>query len=417
MDESTVTPTPTKKKPKPWSYSAGPYRHRCRVFLTPTAIYAEMRANTEDGIYKYISRSLGHKDKKAAIKYAHAEVDRWLKGEQQGRVQTPVLSRVFSLYLTHQTPTKADRHQKDDERRCEMWTRYLGAGKDLSKLSLREWSGFITDRRGGAINSRGQPVPPDQRTSVGDGSIWSDLVFLNSVLNWATKFRPESGEYLMQSNPWRGYKPPQEKNPKQPVVTPDRFAKIRAVADQVMMVVGSGKSQRSQPSYLPDLLDLVWGTGRRISAVLALRFEDLRLDVKPHGAVQWPASSDKTKKTWLAPLNAEVRGAINRILSERPGIGAAPLFPSPLDDSRPVSKELADKWLIEAEKLAGVPKMDGSLWHAYRRGWATSRKGVPLQDVMYLGGWTDPTCLTRIYQQADWETMVAAAEPRNAKQA
>lgn len=98
-------------------------------------------------------------------------------------------------------------------------------------------------------------------------------------------------------------------------------------------------------------------------------------------------------------------------------IGEAYVFPSPLDPSRPISKELADKWLIEAEKLANVPKMKGSLWHAYRRGWATARKGLPVQDLMALGGWTDHTCLQTIYQQADWETMVAAAEPVRVRQA
>src|SRR5437879_1682466 len=123
-----------------------------------------------------------------------------------------------------------------------------------------------------------------------------------------------------------------------------------------MMVVGSGKSQRSQASYLPEVLDLVWGTGRRISAILSLRFEDLKLDLKPHGAIRWPKTTDKIGKEWVAPINAEVRTAIDHILAERPGIGATPLFPSPLDPSRPVSKELADKWLLQAEKLAGVAK-------------------------------------------------------------
>jgi hypothetical protein len=31
-------------------------------------------------------------------------------------------------------------------------------------------------------------------------------------------------------------------------------------------------------------------------------------------------------------------------------------------------------WLREAEKHAKLPKLDGSLWDAYRRAWATSRE-------------------------------------------
>jgi len=29
-------------------------------------------------------------------------------------------------------------------------------------------------------------------------------------------------------------------------------------------------------------------------------------------------------------------------------------------------------------------------------------EGLPVQDLMHLGGWTDPTCPQTIYQQPDW---------------
>ena len=38
-----------------------------------------------------------------------------------------------------------------------------------------------------------------------------------------------------------------------------------------------------------------------------------------------------------------------------------------------------DRWLTEAEAQAGLTKLDGGLWHAYRRKWATERKELPLQ--------------------------------------
>lgn len=411
MNEPTATTT--RRRKKNWSYSAGEYHFRVRVYETATAIYGEMKDPTNRCGYRAVS--LGHKDRDRGITWARQQSAAWMASGELQRSTTPTLSRIFALYRQYQTPGKTFRHQKDDERRSEMWARVLGSGKDLSKLTLKEWQGFISDRRSGAVDARGLPVAADQRSPVGDGSIWSDLIFLNSVLNWATKWRTESGEYLMSANPCRGYPVPKERNPKRPVVTAERFEAIRAVADQVLMQRDRSDPRRDERSYLAELLEVVWGTGRRISAVLALRFEDLRLDVKPHGAIRWPAGTDKIGKEWLAPINAEVRAAIDRILSQRPGIGAAPVFPSPLDPSRPISKELADKWLIEAEQLAKVPKMKGSLWHAYRRGWATARKGLPVQDLMALGGWTDHTCLQTIYQQADWETMVAAAEPVKAR--
>ena len=40
---------------------------------------------------------------------------------------------------------------------------------------------------------------------------------------------------------------------------------------------------------------------------------------------------------------------------------------------------------------------------------ACERKHLPLADVMWLGGWTDPTCLTSIYQQPDVDSLEQAA--------
>lgn len=61
---------------------------------------------------------------------------------------------------------------------------------------------------------------------------------------------------------------------------------------------------------------------------------------------------------------------------------------------------------MEAEKLAGLPKHDGSLWHAYRRGWATARKSLPDVDVAAAGGWKSTETLRRVYQQPDAQTML-----------
>jgi hypothetical protein len=100
-----------------------------------------------------------------------------------------------------------------------------------------------------------------------------------------------------------------------------------------------------------------------------------------------------------------VRTALDRINTERPGVGGAYLFPSPRNARRPVSKDLVSGWLERAEALAELSKLDGSLWHAYRRKWATSRKGLPDVDVAMAGGWSDLTSLKTAYQQPDTETL------------
>lgn len=168
-----------------------------------------------------------------------------------------------------------------------------------------------------------------------------------------------------------------------------------------------------------SLLELVNGTGRRISAVCALTFSDLRLDQEPHGAIRWPADTDKTGRETTIPIGPQVRAALDRILRERPGIGDTPLFPSPRDPAKPITRYLADKWFRQAEKLAGMEPQEGSLWHAYRRKWATERKHLPDVDVAASGGWKNAITLKQAYQQADQATLLqvvlGAGELREAK--
>jgi integrase len=110
-------------------------------------------------------------------------------------------------------------------------------------------------------------------------------------------------------------------------------------------------------------------------------------------------------KEWLVPMSPEARLAIDNILAERPGIGEGFLFPSFVSEGEAVRQDAVALWLRSAEILAGVPKQNGSLFHAYRRGWATLRKFSPLVDVAATGGWSDTATLLKSYQQADLETM------------
>src|SRR5213592_1694316 len=55
--------------------------------------------------------------------------------------------------------------------------------------------------------------------------------------------------------------------------------------------------------------------------------------------------------------------------------------------NEPVAYERVRTWLLEAEGLAKVPKQDGSLWHAFRRAWATARESHSVKDVAEAGGW------------------------------
>lgn len=388
-------------------------------------------------------RSLKHDDIERAKTQAaneHAKLVEGQKGLRSGRI---TLARLFTLYEKHRTPQKGEHEQGQDERRIKLFTRFLGARKDPQKISRAEWERFIERRSSGAIDARGNPVPetascPDcdgeepvgcdrcegtgevePRRSVGARTVAADLVFLNAVLNWGTDWRMEDG-YLLDQNVCRGFDVPKEKNPNRPVATADRADAIREVYDEVTMAVtwgekrradGTRRNRRKVPSHLPAIFEIACGTGRRLSAVLGLLYADLLLDNGPHGAIRWRADTDKEGRESIVPIGPRVRKALDRHVSrmralDLPGIGEAPLFPSPKDPSEPLDRSRADRWLRKAEKLAELKPQEGSLWHAYRRKWATERKHLPAPDVAEAGGWAGPETLQEAYQQADDETML-----------
>jgi len=393
-----------KTKSKRWRYRAGrrPFTVTVEELEPGGNLYVRIW-NAAKGDYQY--RSLKHRDRKRAMQKA----DQMAVAREQGREQIirekVTLRKLFKLYRRYRSPQKASETQGEDRRRVTLFTRVLGPDKDPSTISLAEWERFIALRASGTISSRGEPMPAGKRKPVGKRTIEADLIWLKAVLNWAMNWRTEAG-YLLSENPVRGYPRPKEKNPKRPVASLDRIDAIRRVAGDVTMEVLQGKKRLQVRTHLPEIFEVVVGTGRRVSAVRQLRYSDLRLHEGPYGSILWPADTDKIGYESLVPLSPSVRTAIDRVLADRPGIGGAYLFPSPKDPSSPVRYELARQWLLDAEKLAGVPKMDGSLWHAYRRTWATQRKHLPDVDVAAAGGWKNAITLKAVYQQADPDTML-----------
>ena len=307
----------------------------------------------------WVRRSLGHSDKEEAQAYALEQAAKLTKGDAELRQGKVTLGKVFALYKRHRTPRKSLKEQKADVRRIDLWTNVLGAGKDPHKVFLSEWERVIDARTSGEIDAKGRAVPEAKWSTVRTRSVEADLKWLRWVFNWAAKWRTPQGQYLMRENPVRGYEIPTEKNPRRPVASADRYEAIRKVSDQQQMEIRWHGKRDGQRSYLSELLDLVNGTGRRISAVCQLRYEDLRLSEGPYGSIRWPADTDKEGRESCVLISPGVRRAIDRVLRDRPGIGSAPLFPKPTDRSLPISTFLASKWLREGEKLAGIRDAEG----------------------------------------------------------
>lgn len=400
------------KRRKFWAKSVGPYGCRVRVYERASGLlWLEIRQRGATPQFE----SLGHRDRArglAQAKERHAQLALGLA--VSGRA--PTLGALLDAYAARQAERTDLRPsaQADTARAVAYWRVMLGAERDAAHVTLDDVERACERRRTGAVNARGEPVAVSERRPVRARAIGADLEALRAALRWAVVKRR-----MLRENPLAGLEIAEEVNPRRPVATADRYEATRATAADVTMEIRGDGRRVAVPSYLPELLDLAFATGRRIGAICALRYDDLRLDVPPFGALRWAAESDKMGREWVTEIDGTARAALDRILVEREvgtrarWPGSPWLFPSPRNPSRPVSKDLASDWLERAEALARLPKMDGSLWHAYRRGWATARKHHPLADVAAAGGWKTRETLARIYQQPDADaTRRAVLEPR-----
>ena len=123
--------------------------------------------------------------------------------------------------------------------------------------------------------------------------------------------------------------------------------------------------------------------------------------------------TDDLRRTSVVPAPPAALEALARFRVAHPGVGSVPIFPHPKQrrhPGRPVTRHLAAYWLKQAYELSGMPKPDGSLWHAFRRQWASERKDLPIKDVAAAGGWKDVTTLINCYQQPDEETLRSVVE-------
>ncbi|MGH7513402.1 MAG: tyrosine-type recombinase/integrase [Gemmatimonadales bacterium] len=382
-----------KAKPS-WSYKAGEKgRNRVRVYFDTTrkVIFAEFYERlAQNGGERRCRVSLSHGDREAAKQYAEDLAARFRKEGIPVRAPDLTLQTLFDIYEREVTPFKSDGKQAHDRRARRLFERCWGRETVVAALDRRDWDRFIRDRRSGKV----KPPGGYHKGGVRDRQIEYDLRFVVAVCNWAVVVR-QGGQPLLGGNPFRGFPVPGEQNINQPITSDREVAVMRAVADQV-------------DSLCPLYLELTYWTGHRCMAVSRLRWRDFDL---VSGTVRWTAEHDKTGFEHVVPLDETVLELLRAQRSRTPSIGKAWVFPSPTDQRKPMSRNLARDWWERLEQAAGLRHIKGRGWHSLRRRFATDLDHLPLKQLMDLGGWRTPASVVR-YQKPTTEQLRAGLKTR-----
>ena len=394
---------------KVWSASVGPHGARVwvaeRTFGGPVALHYGHpgRGRTRRSLGFHV-RAIDGKLIAAAVTRAKQKAgqlsNRLIAGELPAE-QAVTLGEVFGCYRREIVAHQHRKHQADTSSALDFWQNFLGRGFDIAKFGTREWNAACRARESGARDVRGRSVSDSSgRSPVGPRTVAKTLAVLRHVCRFATCYRRPDGSFLLDVDPTRGLPLPRERNPARPICDDQRLTQLLEVADRVAM----GRAGRER-SYLRELLILAAHSGRRIGAIVALRWSDWSPDRGSYGMLRWRADSDKLGQEWIAPVSPEVREALESLRADRPG-GEAWIFPAPRSEGH-VRVDVTRSWLRRAEELAELDHPRGFGWHSLRRMWATKRKHLSVQDVAAVGGWRQTQTLQDLYQRADLETMEA----------
>ena len=154
-------------------------------------------------------------------------------------------------------------------------------------------------------------------------------------------------------------------------------------------------------------------SGRRIGSIVSLTLADHDFDA---GTVVWRAEHAKGEHYGrgdeVRPMTATHRQAVLWAAKHRPNPNGpdAPLLWQSRDARRRVPPATIWKQLMELEKKAGVPHIDGRAWHAFRR-WAATFLADAVGDgqaAEFIGMTTDTLRRYR-YKKVQAETMERVA--------
>lgn len=345
----------------------------------------------------HATRSLRHNDRDRALEQAREQSAAMLAAAKAAERGELTVIQAIGRYTEDVSRHKKGAQPREDQRRAAMWQVILGPFRDVRSIDVPTLNRFVRDRRGGRIKVPGFAF----KASPTDRTIEADIVYLNAVLNHCTTVRTASGRRLLAENPVHGFDRPQNRNPKRPVATYDRYVKVREHADTV-------DPQRLFGAFF----DLVESLGWRVSAICHLQASDYdpaEAETAPFGRLRKRGAVDKEGVDMWVPLSSDARAAIDRALGISKVVGNRYIFPAPKarHGMKPWSRYHARDLLERAELAAKIEHLEGGDFHVYRRKWATERKALPAKDVAETGGWRDLRSLERAYTHSDPQTMLA----------
>ncbi len=403
-----------------WSKTVEAAGVQVRIFeRAPGSIYRDVVLGRTTSIggkarTRHDVRSLKHGDRKLAVEQAKALAKELATAKLTGAtLDNLTLAQLQAVYLRECDALLSRERRREVDKAFGLFRAHVGADFPVADLGPHQVQTYVSRRQTGTLKAKGGG---NGGKKVRAGTIAKELGVLHAAFNWASVFRT-GGRPLISHNPLRGIPLPAEPNPARPVATRERFEKLLEQAD--------GLDRRGA---FRVMLHLAWFTGRRLGSIVALRVADVLLTQKQvqgalaaagaeeylteewAAAIRWDAEADKEGVEWIVPIPEGLRATLADYIRTRALVGNALLFSARRNPSEPLSKETAYYWIRQAEDRAKLQHQTRGGWHAFRRGWATARKHMPLQDVMAAGGWRDPSALQRAYQHADGRTVLAVME-------
>jgi integrase len=346
-------------------------------------------------------KCLGTADRHEAERLGRALLAELLAGNRPVTPSALTLADLWRRYRT-ECSTFLDnsvRSRQEAVGKARTMLAYFGADRCVRDLTADDLAAYGAARRAGGIKYG--EAEEDVTRAVRARAVEADLKLLSAMLRWATQVRVGNAR-LLDLNPIAGVRLVRERNPRRATATWDRFVATRK-ALQTLQADTESETLRTRWRKVELALVLAEATGRRLGSIRQLRWEDIDFE---RAVIHWRGAADKKQRDWKVPmpdgLSAELK-AFRRAFATVGGW----LFPAETNPAEPMDRYAFGTLLAQAEAKAELPKLEGALWHAYRRAWATARKHLPIVDVAAAGGWKDTSTLLTCYTQPTNDAMLA----------